>query len=133
MSEKKKIYIKCSWQEMGRILINPDGQVYPCCYLCNKAFKTEILGVFGPNNQVEDLSQKGENWYWKTNPESEAGSGDTVMIEYKKHYDELNLKKKSMKDILNHKWFTEILPKSWEKEETRSDQCRQFCEHYVDE
>lgn len=55
------------------------------------------------------------------------------MIEYKKQYDELNIKKNSMRNILNHKWFTETLPKSWEKEETRLDMCRQYCEHYEDE
>lgn len=122
--KKKKTYIKCSWQELGKILINPDGQVYPCCYLCNKAFKSEMLGVFGPNNST-DVNAEGQNWYGK--------KSDQVMIEYKKQYDELNIKKNSMRNILNHKWFTETLPKSWEKEETRLDMCRQYCEHYEDE
>ena len=116
----KKTYIKCRWQEVGRILVNPDGQVWPCCYLCNKAYKTESMGVFGPNNQVEDMSQEGENWYWK--------EGDKTMLEYKRNYDDLNLKNKTMEEIINHEWFTKTLPESWEKEETRIDECRKFCE-----
>jgi hypothetical protein len=83
-----------------------------------------MLGVFGPNNST-DVNAEGENWYWQT--------GDQVMMEYKKHYDDLNLKKNSMRDILNHKWFTKILPDSWKKEETRLDACRQYCEHYEEE
>lgn len=83
-----------------------------------------MLGVFGPNNST-DVNAEGQNWYGK--------KSDQVMIEYKKQYDELNIKKNSMRNILNHKWFTETLPKSWEKEETRLDMCRQYCEHYEDE
>lgn len=121
----KKTYIKCRWQEQGRILVNPDGQVWPCCYLCNKAYKSESLGVFGPNNQVEDLSQEGESWFWREN--------DRAMIEYKRNYDDLNLKNKSMEEIINHEWFVKTLPESWEKEETRITECRMFCELEEDE
>jgi len=121
----KKTYIKCRWQEQGRILVNPDGQVYPCCYLCNKSYKTEQMGVFGPNNQVEDMSQPGENWYYQER--------DKIMIEYKRNYHDLNLKNKSMEEILNHEWYVKLLPESWEKEETRSPECRKFCELEEDE
>tara|TARA_B100000941_G_scaffold126952_2_gene89755 strand:+ start:3146 stop:3514 length:369 start_codon:yes stop_codon:yes gene_type:complete len=121
----KKSYIKCRWLDMNKILVNPDGQVYPCCYLANKAYKSEQLGVFGPNNQVEDMSQKGQNWYWKP--------GDELMHEYKKNYDDLNIKNKSMEEIVNHDWYTKTLPESWEKEETRFEACRTFCEHYKED
>lgn len=121
----KKTYIKCRWQEQGRILVNPDGQVWPCCYLCNKAYKSENMGVYGPNNQVEDMSQEGENWYWEER--------DKAMLEYKKNYHDLNLKNKSMEEIINHEWFVKTLPESWEKPETRITECRKFCELEEDE
>jgi hypothetical protein len=121
----KKTFIRCRWQETGRILVNPDGQVWPCCYLCNKSYKSEQLGVYGPNNQVDDMTQEGENWFWK--------ESDEIMREYKRNAADLNLKNKTFKEIVNHEWYTKTLPESWEKEETRLEQCRQFCEVTEDE
>jgi hypothetical protein len=122
----KKTSINCEWRNTKKVVVNPDGQVWPCCYFCNYGYKTEALGVYGPNNQVEDLDQPGETWVGRKN-------GDDVFVQYKKHYKELNLKHNSMEDILNHEWYTKILPESWEKEETRVEQCRRFCEVEHDE
>ena len=105
---KKKTYIRCSWMEMRRVLVNPDGQVWPCCYFCNSSFSSDHA------RPDKDMNEK-------------------VFQEYYKHKDELNLKKNSMESILNHEWFTQTLPESWEKEETRVSHCRRFCEHYAEE
>ena len=31
--------ITCEWAKDERYVVNPDGQVWPCCYLCNNVFK----------------------------------------------------------------------------------------------
>ena len=33
----KKPNVTCKWLTMSKCLINPDGQVLPCCYLANTA------------------------------------------------------------------------------------------------
>ena len=33
------IDIKCEWLSQDKILVNPDGQVFPCCYLANKYYR----------------------------------------------------------------------------------------------
>lgn len=108
MSEDISYRIECSWQNEGRILINPDGQVWPCCYLCNVAFRWK----------TED---KIEEKFNKNNPKF------NIFNEYFDKQDELNLKNNSMEDILNHEWYTKTLPESWEQDETTSYQCKKFC------
>ena len=124
---KNKTYIKCKWQEEGRILVNPDGQVWPCCYLCNIAFMAEQKGGFGAFNKVEPSDK------WGGNLMQIDGKIVTPMMEYKKNYSELNLKNRSMEEILKHEWYTKTLPESWENEEDRIPQCREFCEHSVED
>jgi hypothetical protein len=116
--------IRCSWQDEGKLVINPDGQVFPCCYLANKTYKADKHGALFDN--VESQSEKGfGNWYWKE-------KSDKIMRDYVKHKDELNVKKVPMEDILNHPWYTEMLPESWENEETRNDICVTYCETPVE-
>jgi len=55
------------------------------------------------------------------------------MHNYLENKDDLNLKKKSMEEILDHEWYQKTLPESWEKEETRLKECRDFCEYTVEE
>jgi hypothetical protein len=98
--------------EIGRILVNPDGQVWPCCYFCNKTYRGEHTGKFDE---------------WFHHPEEE------LFHKYYANKEDLNLQNKTMEEILNHEWFTKDLPESWEKEETRVEQCRRFCEQYVED
>lgn len=49
------------------------------------------------------------------------------MKEYENHKDELNLKNNDLESILNHRWFTEILPESWLDEDQTLHQCKKFC------
>ena len=37
--------IKCKWLETNRILVNPDGQVLPCCYLANVNWHQKQKGI----------------------------------------------------------------------------------------
>lgn len=113
-----KTCIRCSWQETGKLVINPDGQVFPCCYLANKTYKAAQHDSLFDN--TEDQGPLG-NWYWKE-------KSDKVMREYVKHADELNVHKTSMEEIVNHDWYTKMLPESWENEETRNEICVTYCE-----
>jgi hypothetical protein len=109
---KQKTYVRCSWQEEGRILVNPDGQVWPCCYFCNKAYYAEQTG-------------KIDEWF--------SRYPDRIFHKYFAHKEELNLKNRTMEEILSHEWFTKDLPESWIEEDTRAEQCQTFCQHYVEE
>lgn len=117
MSEKKKTFIRCAWLADNRLLINPDGQVWPCCYLANKAYNAEQLERIG--------ASKVEWWF--------GMEQDKVMYEYFDKKEELNLKNKSLTEILDDEWYQKTLPESWEKEETRLKECRDFCEYSLEE
>jgi len=71
--------IECDWKKRGCVVINPDGQVLPCCYLGNKVYRNEIKGVL--DEYVEDKDKynltkhelkdilKGK-WFTETLPKS---------------------------------------------------------------
>ena len=56
---KGKLEIKCEWKEKDTILVNPDGQVWPCCYLPNKKELVSKSGFYNKyymnksNNLIE--------------------------------------------------------------------------------
>ena len=92
--------IKCKWLEDNRILVNPDGQVLPCCYLANKDWQ---------------LKQKD-----RTNNE-------VVMQEYNDNKEKYNIHTNDMKDIINGEWFSKTLPDSWEDDTKTISQCKLWC------
>ncbi len=75
----KKVTIQCEWLKDNRVLVNPDGQVWPCCYLGNVSFnnnhpivkeyenKKDELNLF-TNNNLCDIIQ--HDWFSKTLPNS---------------------------------------------------------------
>lgn len=95
--------IKCSWREQGRIVVNIDGQVYPCCYLVNNEY---------------------------TNSKSEGKSGylddQEILQSYRRYKDELNVFKSDMNSINRHQWFEE-LEQSWSDNSKTLKQCRTWC------
>ncbi len=103
-SSKKKI--ACEWGLNNKIVVNPDGQVLPCCYFCNPHFY---------NKNSPDMKSTFIN-----NP---------VMIEYEKHKKELNVFTASLLGIMKHKWYTETLSNSWEGN-NMVPQCKTYCSKY---
>jgi len=100
--------VKCEWREGKKtIVINPDGQVWPCCYMCNTG-----------------------NDY-KGHPNRQDRHENNVYMEYHGYKDELNIFKNSLDKIMRHKWFTQTLPKSWEKEETSTKACKEWCSNLI--
>lgn len=104
--------IKCQWIEKNKFLVNPDGQVLPCCYLANNLWMGDTMG---DSDMYEQFRLK---------PMREQ----SVMAEYEKHKADLNIKNKSIKDILTHEWFEKTLPESWEGDNCLR-QCRTWCSH----
>jgi len=92
--------ISCKWLKKREVVVNPDGQVLPCCYLANG--------------------------YYKNGPKYFSSKNNT-MVEYKEQEKEHNIFFKPLEDILkDSKWFNEQLPESWESE-TPIKQCVKFC------
>jgi len=91
--------IVCKWKEMKKCMINPNGQVFQCCYL-----KEDF-----PNNTWR------EKWI----------HNDSVIKKY--NFEENNLKNNTLKTILNNEWFTKILPDSWKNPDTAPIACQRNC------
>ena len=98
--------IVCEWGVKNKVVINPDGQVLPCCYFCNPHF------------------------YNKNDPEVRKWFIEhPVMQEYQKYQKELNVFTASLIDIITHKWFQTILPDSWNTGKPVL-QCEKYCSKY---
>lgn len=104
--------IVCKWAKVSKFLVNPDGQVWPCCYLANPGYKQYITGM-------------------RDRPEVVARGVDDIVHpiinEYFEHKDELNVTNKPIEEILSHEWFTKTLPESWESDRPHR-QCVVMCE-----
>lgn len=102
--------IDCEWKKDKIVTINPDGQVWPCCYLQNFNYHMQVIK---DEESHFEGNKKKNKWIFK---------------EYYDNKDELNIFKKPLKEILQHKWFTETLPNSWKDyENTTLTQCRTHC------
>ena len=98
--------IECQWMREGRLLVNPDGQVLPCCYFANSLYYFKYSGVL--------------------NPEGVRLNTD-VLKEYNKEKDRYNIFKRPLEDIINDDWYTKTLPDSWEDEEKTCTLCIRHC------
>lgn len=107
--KRKMEKILCRWLEKKRLVVNPDGQVHPCCYFGNYHYMQ--------THQNKDHFEK----YWEE-------PAHRLFKNYHENKDELNINKKSMKEILSHDWFVNQLPNSWKEPETRNDICIRFCQ-----
>ena len=104
--------IKCQWMQDKKILVNPDGQVFPCCYLSNPAYELKQKNL----HRNEDIIAEGSD-----------DIAHTIMQDYFDHEDELNILKSELTDIINHEWFEKTLPASWENVDTAHRCCREIC------
>lgn len=99
----EKTIIECEWLETNRALVNPDGQVWPCCFLANQQYK---------------FAQKNEYLPSEDHP---------ALVEYNKLKDELNIHNDTLTNILKHEWFEKTLPESWKDPANAIRQCEKFC------
>ena len=104
MTEKKPC-VTCKWLKKETILVNPDGQVMPCCYLANPLY---LNLQDSDRGRMYDITE--------------------VVKKYKANKELYNLNHTSMDKILNSDWFNVDLPKSWESYDTIPGQCLLFCD-----
>jgi len=84
------VTIKCIWGSKNRFVVNPDGQVLPCCYFANVVYNNNnINGVLQQYDQQKNTLNAftrpigdilTSNWFTKTLPESWEDSATTHSI-----------------------------------------------------
>ena len=98
---KNKNCISCKWLNSRRVVVNPDGQVAPCCYLANLFFKKgypynkEEHNIF--NKPLEEILGESE-WFNKELPESWDNEPFEQCIDY---CSESGTKFKKLKRVVN--------------------------------
>ena len=106
-----------------QILVGPDGQVLPCCYLSGY-FRAGNVSPKEPNtwdwDPVEDQLYHKDRVVYHV-------SSQYLYKEYKKRKDNLNLFTNDLEDILDNEWFTKILPESWEDPNKIASPCKRIC------
>ena len=122
--------IKCKWlEEDEQILVNPDGQVIPCCYL------SPYFAVMVNQDKIKQFPQKWEEWDWDdirdqlVHLDSHWSYVASMYLfkEYMQKKDELNIFTNDLESILESDWFTKILPESWTDIENVASPCRRIC------
>ena len=107
--------IICRWGIRNRFVANPDGQVWPCCYFANSAFRDKIVNGDSPKFSTIPLDGHAQ-----------------LMKKYDEHKDDLNLDNKTYKEILEHDWFQKWLPESWQSK-SPSHKCIMMCSKKEDD
>ncbi len=105
--------IHCRWESQKRLLVNPDGQAFPCCYLANLYYQSK---VFIDNGNYDKLFEGHK-----------AQMAHPVLASYADSADSYNVFKNDVESIVNGKWFKETLPESWKSEDTVHIQCKRMC------
>lgn len=122
--ECNKNGVVCEWMQTGRILINPDGQVFPCCYLANVTYMVDKLGtpeqvLAKKNNLTDQIGQR--------NLIQKEFYDEPVMVEYVDNKEKYNVFHTPFEEIINSEWFTKTLPESWDDSDRLVLQCAQQC------
>ena len=126
----------CKWiEDDEQMLVQPDGQVLPCCYLSNYFSKDRTLAV--PKKETSN-GKINSTWVNKNYREIEDQlyniklvnfefNNEYILQEYTKRKDKLNIFTNDLEDILNNEWFVEILPESWKDPDKISIPCKNIC------
>lgn len=85
--------ITCRWAKpRNEIVVNPDGQVLPCCYHANTHYKGRIDSQYGKEMHGNEIYQNGYN------------------LDLKKY----NILHTPLSEIIQSEWFQKTLPQSAE-------------------
>ena len=126
MQHQNKCNIKCEWMQTKRVLVNPDGQVLPCCFFANVIYMYDRMGApkewtpkdeYGISDQLMDVPRVAHET-----------SQETILMDYYKNREEYNIFDNDLEDILNSDWFKKTLPESWEDESKLARQCKTYCQ-----
>lgn len=104
-----KCNVKCKWREKEMFLVNPDGQVWPCCYLANAEYFKDVT-----DNDQSIVYPRG-------NEES------PIVGQYNLYKDELNAFNHSIDKIFMHRWWR-MLEQSWEDPDKADRRCIRYCQ-----
>ena len=110
--------IVCEWKKKNQISIDYDGMVWQCCYF--STFNHPVYEKWNlDKNPMHEImkTQREENLSW---------------YDDQYEFDWNNVKTNKLSDILEHRFFTHDLPKSFEnrtdsKEYPRITRCSKFC------
>ena len=110
------VKIVCKWKQLNKYLVNPDGQVLPCCYVANKNYF----------DNSTNYNEKNYNVSGRRYNNREDARISYIMNRYDKYSKELNIFENSIEDIMKHKWWKE-LEESCESNSRIYERCRKFC------
>jgi len=111
--------IKCEWRDKKQISIDYTGRVWQCCYFSN-FYHNPIDEIHLGRASKEDLNKKSIDY------ENLGYYVDT----YENNWN--NIKYHTLSEVMNHKFFVEDLPDSWnnslyDKNNPRIYRCGKFC------
>lgn len=127
--------IDCEWMRSKRIIVNPDGQVIPCCYLANTLYLGQNYKL--PQKVIDDGYYYEDPMNYKYDEiEDQIGHVERIaaslhkkdiMLEYLADKEKYNLMHTPLDEILSSEWFTKTLPESWEDPTKLLWACKNFC------
>lgn len=120
-----KLNIKCEWMETRRLLINPDGQVLPCCYFANVMYTYNRRGT--PEKIAEKRNQITEQIGDSEIIQNQTKKSD-VLMDYYNEKEKYNIHHTPLEEIIESDWFTKQLPESWDDENTVVRHCKKHCQ-----
>lgn len=122
-----KCNIKCEWMKGYRAIINPDGQVIPCCYFANPI---AMMQKFPDPAEVEpiDMDDKpiDKEIQYVEERASRMHRKQPILASYIRQADGMNLNNHTMEEIFDHPWFQELYD-SWEDSDKVSSLCVKRC------
>lgn len=129
MTEKlndNKLNIECQWMKNKRLLINPDGQVLPCCFFANVIY---MLTKFNDNDMKAKGKDRGiEDQIMDKGLVAIETNAEPVFQEYLKNKENYNIHHTPLEEIINSNWFTKTLPESWDDPNIAVRQCKKHCQ-----
>ena len=120
----------CKWiEDDEKMLVQPDGQILPCCYLSNyyNADNIPLKSKEEVYDNVNNNFRKIEDQLYYIDLVNYEVHNEYLYKEYQKRKDKLNIFNNDLEDILNNEWFTKILPESWKSKDTIAGPCKRIC------
>ena len=120
----------CKWmKDDEKLLVQPDGQILPCCYLSNyyAANNIPLKSKEEVYDNVDTNFRRIEDQLYYIDLVNYEVHNEYLYKEYNKRKDKLNIFTNDLEDILSNEWFTKILPESWEDPKKIAGPCKKIC------
>ena len=103
MTSTKPLEVNCAWAERSTVSIDPDGQVFPCCYWSTLYYENKHGKRIGLLRWIPHMK------------------------EYIERLDDFNCEKKPVTDIIQDPLFNEKLVESFQSLDTLAHPCKVHC------